>query len=165
MRFGSFAGTITEISDRWIYNGQAGCDKLMTVQSRNGNIVNFAVTPATYFVGRVTVKPGDTVTGYYDADAPVILIYPPQYPAIVMAKVSQRQNVAVDHFDYNLISSDGMLKLNISPLTQIVLENDQTFTGSRRPGPDSHLWSNNEEHTCADNAAKNHSDVPFCQLM
>lgn len=130
MQFGHFTGIITEIGDQWRYNGQEGCDKLMTVQDGNGNIVNFVVTPGTYFVDRETVKKGDTVTGYYDANAPAILIYPPQYPAVVMARVSQSQNVAVDHFDSRLVSSDGMLMLNVSPLTQIVLENDQTFTGS-----------------------------------
>lgn len=130
MQFGHFTGTITEISDQYSYNDQAGCNKLVTVQDEHGNIVNFVVTPATYFVDRVTVKTGDIVTGYYDANAPAILIYPPQYPAIVMTRTSQRQNVAVDHFDSRLVSSDGMLMLHISPLTQIVLENDQTFTGS-----------------------------------
>ena len=134
MQFGHFTGIITEISDQWRYNGQPGCDKMMTVQDWNGNIVNFIVTPGTYFVDRETVETGDTVTGYYDANAPAIAIYPPQYPAIVMAKVSQRQNVAVGHFDGQLVSSDGMLKLNVSPLTIIVLENDQTFTGASEAG-------------------------------
>lgn len=130
MQFGHFTGIITEISDQWRYNGQEGCDKLMKVQDGNANIVNFVVIPGTYFVDRETAKAGDTVTGYYDLSAPAILIYPPQYPAIVMTKVSQRQNVAVDHFDSRLVSSNGMLMLNISPLTQIVLENDQTFNAS-----------------------------------
>ncbi len=130
MQFGHFTGIITDITDKWRNNGQTGCDKLMTEQDGNGAVVNFVVTPGTYFVDRETVKTGDTVTGYYDANAPAILIYPPQYPAIVMVKESQRQNVAVDHFDTRLLSSDGMLKLNVSPVTRIVLENDQTYSGS-----------------------------------
>lgn len=130
MQFGYFTGTITNISDQWTYSGQAGCNKFMTVQDGDGNIVNFVVTPSTYFVDRETMRTGDIVTGYYDANAPVIMIYPPQYPALVMAKSNQRQNVAVSYFDARLVSSDGMLKLNLSPATVIVLENDQTFTGS-----------------------------------
>lgn len=130
MQFGHFTGIITEINDQLRYNGQAGCDKMMTVQDRNGNIVNFIITPCTYFVERETVKKSDTVTGYYDANAPAIAIYPPQYPALVVAKASQRRNVAVDHFDSRLVSSDGMLKINVSPVTKIVLENDQTFSGT-----------------------------------
>jgi hypothetical protein len=56
------------------------------------------------------------------------MIYPPQYQAVVMAKASPLRSVAVDRFDAQLVSSDGMLKLNVSPSTQIVLENDQPFT-------------------------------------
>ncbi len=129
--YGHFSGTVTGIEDFWTYNEQeAGCNKLMTLMDNNGNIVNFVVTPATYVVGRETLNVGDSVTGFYDATLPVILIYPPQYRAVVMAKASPTRSVAVDRFDSQLISSDGALKLNVSPSTQIVLENDQLFTGS-----------------------------------
>ncbi len=73
---------------------------------------------------------GDRITGFYDANAPVPLIYPPQYRAIVMAKDNPYQNVKVDYFNSQLVSSDGMLKLNISPNTLILLENGQAFTGN-----------------------------------
>jgi len=129
--FGSFSGIITMISDFWTGDEQtAGCYKLMSVQNSNGSMVNFVVTPATYFVDHVMMTVGDVVIGFYDADAPVPLIYPPQYQAIVMAKISQYQNVKVDFFDEQLVSSDGTLRLNISPFTQILLENDQPFTGN-----------------------------------
>ena len=67
------------------------------------------------------------VTGFYDADAPVPLIFPPQYRAIVMTIDSPYQSVKVDFFNRQLESSDGSLKLNISPSTQILLENGQLF--------------------------------------
>jgi hypothetical protein len=129
--FGSFYGVITMISD--ILTGDeetAGCNKLMSVRNREGSIVNFVVTPATYFVDHVMVAVGDAVIGFYDANAPVPLIYPPQYRAIVMAKITQNRNVKVDYFNRQLVSSDGTLKLNISPFTQMLLENDQAFTGN-----------------------------------
>jgi hypothetical protein len=62
---------------------------------------------------------------------PALLIYPPQYQALVMVKDSPYQNVKVDYFNNQLESSDGQLKLNISPYTRIVLTNGQSF--SRRP--------------------------------
>lgn len=55
------------------------------------------------------------------------MIYPPQYRAIVMAIDSQYQNVKVDYFNNQLVSSDNELKLNLAPYTQIVLENGQAF--------------------------------------
>ena len=130
-RFGSFSGVVTHISDFFSGNEQtAGCDKMVTVVDTNGNIVNFVVTPSTYFVGQVMLRKGDKVIGFYDAHAPVPLIYPPQYRALVMARTSRYKDVKVDYFDSQLVSSDGTLKLNLSPFTRIVLENGQPFTGN-----------------------------------
>ncbi|MDR7074960.1 hypothetical protein [Fictibacillus barbaricus] len=131
--FYSFRGTITMISD--FYTGQEGegegCNKLISIENESGAIVNFVVSPSTYFVDHVMVAIGDRVTGYYDGNAPAILIYPPQYQALVMVKDSPYQNVKVDYFNNQLESSDGQLKLNISPYTRIVLTNGQAF--SKRP--------------------------------
>ena len=71
---------------------------------------------------------GDMVTGFYDANAAVPLIFPPQFRAIVMAKDELYQNVKVDYFNDQLVSSDNNLKLNIAPWTKILLENWQAFT-------------------------------------
>ena len=128
--FYSFHGTVTMISD--FYTGQngneEGCVKFITVENGLGAIVNFVVSPTTYFVDHVMVGVGDQVTGYYDGNAPAILIYPPQYQALVMVKNSPYQNVKVDYFNSELVSSDGQLRLNISPNTQIVLTNGQFFS-------------------------------------
>ena len=129
--FGYFMGRITQISDFWTGEQQTtGCYKLITVVDRYDSIVNFVVTPATYFVDHEMLSVGDLVIGFYDANAPIPFIYPPQYEAVVMARVSRYQNIKVDYFNSQLISSDGRLKLNISPFTQIILENDQAFTGN-----------------------------------
>ncbi len=129
--FGFFSGLVTAISDFWEgAEAPSGCYKLMSVQSMDGSIVNFVITPTTYFVDHVMVSLGDPVTGFYDANAPAPMIYPPQYRAVVMARASQNQNVKVDFFDSQLVSSDGMLKLNIGPFTQIIQENGQAFTGN-----------------------------------
>jgi hypothetical protein len=45
-----------------------------------------------------------------------------------MVKDSPYQNVKVDYFNNQLESSDGQLKLNISPYTRIVLTNGQAFS-------------------------------------
>jgi len=128
--FNFFHGEIAMIDDFLIDESEegVGCYKLMSVVNRYGSIVNFLVTPETYFVYHVMVSVGDKVTGFYDANAAVPLIFPPQFRAIVMARDNQYQNVKVDYFDRELVSSDGKLKLTISPSTQIVLENDQAFT-------------------------------------
>jgi len=129
--FGSFYGIVTTINDFWTENNEiSGCYKLMSVQNEEGSIVNFVVTPTTYFVDHIQVSAGDMVTGYYDADAPVPLIYPPQFQAIVVVRNVQGSNVKVDYFNSQLVSSDGTLKINIAPYTQIIMENGQVFSGN-----------------------------------
>ncbi|MEK5069917.1 hypothetical protein [Sporosarcina sp. FSL K6-1508] len=136
INFQFFNGIVTMISDFPVGQNSedTGCYKLISVDNGNGNgngnVVNFVVSPTTYFVDHVMVKVGDQITGFYDANAPVPFIYPPQYRAIVMAKDNPYQNVKTAHFNSQLVSSDGMLKLNIPPNTQIFLENGQSFTGN-----------------------------------
>ncbi|WP_336771424.1 hypothetical protein [Paenibacillus sp. MMO-58] len=129
--FYSFHGTITAINDFFTGQNGEGCYKLISVDNGLGALVNFVVSPQTYFVDHVMVSVGDRVTGYYDGNAPALLIYPPQYQAIVIVKNSPYQNVKVDYFNTELVSSDGRLRLNIAPYTQIVLTNGQRF--SRTP--------------------------------
>ncbi|MGH4124620.1 MAG: hypothetical protein ACREV6_16985 [Clostridium sp.] len=130
IKFNSFTGFITMINDFWTNeSGEGlGCYKLMSVEDEFGTIVNFVVTPATYFVDHVMVRLGDNVTGFFDANAPVPLIFPPQFQAIIMTRNTPYKNVKVDYFNNQLVSSDNYLKLNIAPYTQIVLENGQAFT-------------------------------------
>jgi hypothetical protein len=129
--FKSFNGMLTMIDDfQTGIAGEAGCYKLMSVHNKAGDVVNFVVAPSTYFVDHMMLAPGDMVTGFYDANAPTPYIFPPQYRAIVMAKAMPYPNVKVDYFNEELLSSDGMLKLNLSPRAQVVLENGQAFTGN-----------------------------------
>ena len=45
-----------------------------------------------------------------------------------MLKDNSNQNVKVDYFNNQLVSSDGQLHLNLSPYTQIILTNGQRFS-------------------------------------
>lgn len=130
VKFQSFSGIVTNISDFFTTaNDQSGCYKLMAVSNADST-VNFVIEPDTYFLDQAMVMPGDRVTGYYDGNAPVPLIYPPQYRALVMVKENPNQNVKVDFFNRQLVSSDGMLKLNLAPTTRLRLKNNQVFTGN-----------------------------------
>ena len=132
VNFKLFHGVVTQIDDFSIgQNGEKeGCYKLMTVEDSTQGIVNFVVSPSTYFVNQEIVNPGDRVTGYYDGNAPVPLIYPPQYRALVVVKENNNQNVKVDFFNNQLVSSDGQLQLNVSAYTLVLLKNGQPFSKS-----------------------------------
>ena len=127
-----FSGRVVEITN--LRSGQTGeldgCTKLLTLQDDQGNIVNFTADTRTYFVDRYKVGLGSQITGYYNANAPVILIYPPQYRAVVVAQNLNDRQIKVDRFDNTLTSADGTLKLNISAETIIELENGQSFEGN-----------------------------------
>lgn len=132
INFQFFSGYVTNIEDFMTSpnDEKAGCYKLISVDNGSGSIVNFIAEPTTYFVDQAMIRVGDWITGYYDGDAPVPLIYPPQYRAIIIVKENPFQSVKVDFFNSNLESSDGQLKLNISPSTQIVLTNGQAFSNN-----------------------------------
>lgn len=124
--FQSYQGIITMIDDFW---SEDGCIQLIEIATRTGRTIHFIVTPTTYFLDHALVDVGDEVTGFYDADAVTIQIYPPQLRAIVMAQTVPGQSIKVDFFDRRLTSSDGTLQLNIAPDTEILLENGQLFSG------------------------------------
>ncbi|RDW15165.1 hypothetical protein CWR48_19225 [Oceanobacillus arenosus] len=129
-KYASFSGTVTSIQNYSVGSDEElqGCFKLMSLLSEDGSIVNFVISPTTYFLDHVIVSVGDRVTGFYDVNVPVILIYPPQYQALIIVKENDYQSVKVDYFNSQLVSSDGQLQLNISSYTPILLQNDQPFT-------------------------------------
>lgn len=129
-KYGSFSGTVTMIQDYLVSSDEElkGCYKLMSLVGADGLIVNFVISPTTYFLDQVIVSVGDRVTGFYDINVPVILIYPPQYQALIIVKDNSYQNVKVDYFNNQLVSSDGQLQLNISRYTLVLLQNNQPFT-------------------------------------
>lgn len=131
INFNSFSGTVIAINNTVSQNMKnSGCNQFMSVRDISGNVVNFVITPDTYFTDNEIVNVGDFVTGYYDGNAPAIMIYPPQYTALIIVRYNPSQNVKVDYFNNEFISSDGQLKLNISPYTQVMLKNGQPFTGN-----------------------------------
>lgn len=131
-KFSSFTGVVTQIQDYLISSDEesVGCYKLMTLTGNDGSIVNFVINPTTHFLDHVIVAIGDYVTGFYDVNVPVILIYPPQYQAIIIVKDTLYQNVKVDYFNSQLVSSDNQLQLHISSFTPILLQNEQPFTSN-----------------------------------
>ena len=129
-RYDSFYGKVTNISNFYMkQQNYEGCYKILTLQN-NETIVNFIMAPFTFLVDYDSISVGDFAVGFYDGMAPAITIYPQQYQAIVMTKDKPYQNVKVDTFDSNLVSSDGQLKLNVTSDTKIIMQNGQEFTDS-----------------------------------
>lgn len=130
--FGKFSGEVTNITQMngYGYGGGEGCFVMFTLQNKEGEVVNFIVTPETYTVNSNRLNVGEQITGFYDMQAPAVLIFPPQYHAVVLAGERSGENIAVDYFDWNLVSGDRTLKINPSRRTQIFMENGLPFSGS-----------------------------------
>lgn len=93
---------------------------LKNEESEDGMV--FYIGTDTYVPAGSVFAVGDTVTAFYDGNAPAVMIYPPQMTALAVARQEENLPILkVDQFDEELISSDGMLKL-INPDTVRVVD-------------------------------------------
>lgn len=123
--FNSFSGKVKEIADFHAVKGS----KIVLVEDKTGGIANIIISKDTYVLNNAEIIIGSEITGYYDANAPMIMIYPAQYSAEVVVVEGKDQNVKVDNFDKDLVSSDKELKLNISDTTEIISQDGTVFSG------------------------------------
>lgn len=129
--FGSVTGTIVELTPTRIGNSRAdGCMVFMMVEDMDGNTVNFVVTPSTYVVDFETLSVGMLCTFWYSLDAPMPLIYPPQYNAVVAAQQKNGRMVCVGYFDTALVNGEQTLQLNLDGSVEVRTTNNQYFQGS-----------------------------------
>lgn len=130
-RFGSITGTIVDMVPARVGRRRAnGCMIFVTIEDTEGNTVNFMLTPATYIVDFETLSVGMLCTFWYAADAPMPLIYPPQYNAAVAAQVSNSRNVDVSWYDAALVNGEQTLQLNLDGTVDVRTTNNQYFQGS-----------------------------------
>lgn len=125
----SITGIITRIQPAaGASNSQYGCTLNISVRSFKQGDVNFTLNGDTYVVDNTTLRPGDQVTIFYDGNAPVPLIYPPQYKAVVIALSTCRQYYLGEFYN-NFISTDGFLQLNGTSALNTFLPNGQIYSG------------------------------------
>ncbi|MDR0925816.1 MAG: hypothetical protein LBT06_12665 [Hungatella sp.] len=128
-RYTPVYGSVMSVNPLRTSSTDKSCTMIISVMSESLGQTNFIVTPQTYVVDQHTFNPGDTIVAFYDTKAPVPLIYPPQYTAVILAENIDGYEVVFDYFDENLLNSSQTLKLNLNDLseTTILLSNGQTF--------------------------------------
>lgn len=130
-RFLSITGTVVELYPAGTGGRRDyGCILFAGVEDREGNTVNFMVTPSTYVVDFETLSTGMECTFWYAADAPAPLIYPPQYTAVVAVPERNGRMVSVGYFDSTLVNENRTLQLNMDGSVKIRTTNNQYFQGS-----------------------------------
>jgi len=99
------------------------------------------ITDRTVFPFEEEINVGDTVTAFYIANAPMIMIYPPQYTVAVLVNGAPASDtVTVDRFNpmegevRRYLSQAGDLIVNIGPDTEIVLADGQEFADGNIDG-------------------------------
>lgn len=130
-RFGSVTGTLVELLPTRMGGNRAdGCVIMASLEDREGNIVNFILSPSTYVVDFETLAAGMTCTFWYAMDAPAPLIYPPQYSAVAAAQEKNGRMVSVGYFNSSLVNEDRTLQLNLDRSVDVRTTNNQYFQGS-----------------------------------
>lgn len=128
--FLSVTGTVTQIQPNTDGTSATyGCSLTMTIQTFYQGVVVFTVSGDTYVVDNARIQTGDQVTVFYDANAPVPLIYPPRYRAVVIAK-SGRYQYYLGEFYNNFVSTDQTIRLNSDAPINFLLPNGQTYYGA-----------------------------------
>ncbi|HZK44079.1 MAG TPA: stalk domain-containing protein [Syntrophomonadaceae bacterium] len=122
--FESFTGVVQEITPFGTTEGV----KSFAVETENGPS-NIIISEDTYIVDNAEITVGTQIIVFYDANKPMLMIYPPQYNPEVIAVINDEVIIKVDTFDVDLVSSDNSLQLNLTDETEVVLRDGTPFAG------------------------------------
>ena len=128
----SVTGTVVSIDP---FEGQEDWQRV-SIEDADGNPATLIVTEDTVYPFESEIKVGDTVTGYYLSEAPMVMIWPPQYTtAILVAGIPGDSSVRADRFyawddhtDDYLINTDKSFAFLIDGNTEIILANGDDFS-------------------------------------
>lgn len=128
-RYTPIYGIVTSVNPLKTSAADTSCSMIISVMTQSIGQTNFIVTPKTYVRNQYTFHIGDTIVAIYDTKAPVPLIYPPQFTAVILAENSDGFDVVFDYFDEDLVNSSQTLKLNLTndSGTTVLLSNGQTY--------------------------------------
>lgn len=118
-------GVVKEVKD---YHADKNA-KFISVVDENGAPSNIIVANDTYVVDNEEITVGTQVIYFYDVTKPMIMIYPPQIKADVIAVMDDSRIIKVDIFNQDLVSHDNSLKLNIAKDTEVILSDGTLYQG------------------------------------
>ncbi|SMP55427.1 copper amine oxidase N-terminal domain-containing protein [Anoxynatronum buryatiense] len=120
--FGSITGTVAEIRPM-----QSLPNAYYILLEDEESPTWFTITADTFLFSDEAPEPGDTVTGFYDLNAPMILIYPPQYPIVALAVNPGDTHLFVGEFGSDLVDATETLMLVITEDTRVETPDGQPF--------------------------------------
>ena len=131
-------GTIVSVQDLDDSEGRY----MASIEDSDGNPAMLVITEETVFPFSDKYDVGDTVTGFYQANLPMIMIWPPQYNiAILVAGAPTDVFIKADRFfeldDYDgdyFFSTDGLFGFRVGDETEIILANGDNFENAELAG-------------------------------
>ncbi len=123
LEFSSITGTVKKLAD-------LGGFRFAWIETKEGKSSFVTISKDTFIANNANLTEGTVITSFYNSNAPMLMIYPLRYKAEVVIVPEETQNVKVDRFDKDLMSSDNNLKLNISDKTEILLQDGTKYQGS-----------------------------------
>lgn len=127
--FIAVSGILTQIQPDVGDGSNYGCSMSLTVQTQFQGTTLFTLSGDTYVVDNTLFRVGDQITVFYDGNAPVPLIYPPRFKAVVAAK-SDVYQYYLGEFYNDYTSADQTIRLNGSVPIRFFLPNGQFFPGA-----------------------------------
>jgi len=114
----------------------------VTIEDENGEPAVLVLNENTVYPFAEEFEIGDTVTGWYVANAPMILIWPAEYNiAVLAAGAPEDSNMKVDRFDVwedssedMLLSQDGMFAFRTDDDTEIFFADSEDYTDGALAG-------------------------------
>lgn len=129
--FAKVTGTIVDLSPMRMGNRKSdGCMLFATVEDEDGNTVNFVISPATFVMDFAPLSVGMNASFWYRTDVPTIMIYPPQYHAVVVAETKNGRNVDVGYYNGSMVNDMRSLQLNMDESVPVRTTNNQYYQGS-----------------------------------
>ncbi len=114
-------GTILSIT-----KGYNCYSQMVSLRTENGT-VNFMVGQETIIIDNKQLRKGMRIAAFYDSSQPAILIFPPQYNAVMITALGREEQIMLNYFDRNLLAADRSLQLNVAGNTNIETVNGQKF--------------------------------------
>ncbi len=114
-------GTILSIT-----KGYNCYSQMVSLRTENGT-VNFMVGQETIIIDNKQLRRGMRIAAFYDSSQPAILIFPPQYNAVMITALGREEQIMLNYFDRNLLAADRSLQLNVAGNTNIETVNGQKF--------------------------------------
>lgn len=129
--YGDFKGTVIEVrkDDKFKENGIY----YVMLENSKGEKTEFMVNAKTYVMGMKVdkIKKGDKLTGYYDLNAPAVMIFPARYTATAIVKDSNKAGTTfVGYFNNKLVSADNTLQINNVDKGKVFDKKGKLYKGS-----------------------------------